>query len=448
MIGKKKTYEAIEKAAAQIIALGEAIYRQPETGFKEQRTARRVSVAFAPFPLIRQICPDFPGLKLTLDTKRPGPGIALVSELDAVVCPGHPDADPLTGAVHACGHNVQVAAMYGAALGLLTTGITDQLCGKIHFMALPAEEFIEIAERKQLIAEGRLSILGGKAELVQRGWFDDVDLCLMVHVMPAGPVKVAFQSFNGCLVKSVRFSGKAAHAGASPQEGINALYAAHTALAAMNGIRETFKDNDCVRLHPIITRGGSVVNVIPDDVRLETFVRGRNLEAINAAAFRFDRAMAGGALALGATVEIEDLPGAFPFINDAGLTRVAQSVLADLVKPQETADIGHTTGSTDAGDLTTFLPVIQPLIGCITGGLHEASYRVIDQHLAYIVTAQLLAGTAAELLAGQAAVARQIIMAYKPLYRSKNDFLLALRGQFRTREFPGPDVGGWPFCEN
>lgn len=439
---KQELYAAIRRSGRAIIDLGERIYRNPETGFKEYGTAGIVAEAFAGLPLVQQKFTDIPGLKLTLDTGRPGPGVAILGELDAVTCPSHADADPETGAVHACGHNIQVAALYGAAIGLIQSGIIDQLCGKIHFLAVPAEEYIEIAYRKQLIKEGVLSFLGGKAELVSRGWFDDVDLCLMVHAMPAGTAgnaKVAFQSFNGCVVKEVRFIGKAAHAGAAPQDGINALYAANTALTAMNGLRETFREADCIRIHPIMTKGGDVLNVIPDDVRLETFVRGRTFAAILQAARQFDRAMAGGALALGCSVMIEDLPGAFPLHNDIGLVAVMQSVLEDLVAEHEVADIGHTTASTDLGDLSTIMPVVQPLVGGVTGGLHEASYRIVDPDLAYLVSAELLAGTAAALLAGKAEKAVRIIRDYKPLFQSRQEYLTHLRSLFRTKTYPNRD---------
>ncbi|NLO37643.1 MAG: amidohydrolase [Clostridiaceae bacterium] len=442
----EQLFQVIRRSEGAIARLGDKIYQEPETGFKETRTARQVLDAFAALPLSRQVCAGIPGIKLTLDTGRPGPALALVGELDAVICPSHPDADPETGAVHACGHNVQIAALYGAALGLLAPGVPETLCGKIHFMAVPAEEFIELPYRKQLIGQGVLSFLGGKAELIQRGWFDDVDLCLMIHVMPAGAAKVAFQSFNGCLVKRVRFMGRAAHAGAAPQDGINALYAAHTALAAMNGIRETFPDADCVRVHPIITKGGDVLNVIPDDVRLETFVRGKTLPAIRQASFRFDRAMAGGALALGAAVEIEELPGAFPFCNDPGLVAVARQALAGLLPAEDVAEIGHTTASTDAGDLASLMPVMQPLIGCIAGGLHDASYRLIDRQLAYVTAPQLLAGTAALLLADQAHAARRIVQAYRPVFPTIDAYLEQMRAMSRTRTFPDYAGQDWPFC--
>ena len=98
--------------------------------------------------------------------------------------------------------------------------------------------------------------------------------------------------------------------------GINALYAAQIALAAINALRETFRDEDTIRVHPIITHGGSQVNVIPGEVRLETYVRGRSVEAILDANKKVDRAFRAGALALGAKVEIETLPGYMPMTCD------------------------------------------------------------------------------------------------------------------------------------
>src|SRR5207244_9218026 len=89
----------------------------------------------------------------------------------------------------------------------------------------------------------------------------------------------------------------------------NALYAAQIGLMAINAIRETFRDEDTIRVHPIITHGGSQVNVIPGEVRIETYVRGRTMEAILDANVKVDRALRAGARALGANVEIETLPG-------------------------------------------------------------------------------------------------------------------------------------------
>src|SRR4026207_29332 len=110
-------------------------------------------------------------------------------------------------------------------------------------------------------------------------WFcvDDVDLGMMIHATPRreeGNLAVPMSN-NGCVVKTVRYIGRASHAGGAPHMGVNALYAANIGLMAINALRETFRDEDTIRVHPIITHGGSQVNVIPGEVRLETFVRGQ-----------------------------------------------------------------------------------------------------------------------------------------------------------------------------
>src|SRR5262249_57082309 len=124
-------------------------------------------------------------------------------------------------------------------------------------------------------------------------------------------------SNNGCVVKTVRYIGRASHAGGAPHLGVNALYAANIGLAAINAIRETFRDEDSIRVHPIITHGGNQVNVIPGEVRLETYVRGKTVGAILAANTSVDRALRAGALALGAEGEVERRPASLPPFSHA-----------------------------------------------------------------------------------------------------------------------------------
>src|SRR5207247_3729751 len=105
----------------------------------------------------------------------------------------------------------------------------------------------------------------------------------------------------------------------------------NTGLMAINAGRETFKDDASIRVHPIITHGGSQVNVIPGEVRIETYVRGKTVEAILDANRRVDRALRAGALALGAQVEIETLPGYLPLFNHAGMAQHFKANAAALL---------------------------------------------------------------------------------------------------------------------
>ena len=128
------------------------------------------------------------------------------------------------------------------------------------FFGVPAEEFVEIDYRAKLVKDGQTSFLTGKQELIKLGHFDDVDMAVMIHSTSPdvndGRMGIS-PSSNGFLAKTIRFLGKASHAGGLPERGVNALYAAQLALSAINAQRETFRDEDCVRVHPIITKAAT-----------------------------------------------------------------------------------------------------------------------------------------------------------------------------------------------
>src|SRR5437870_9768846 len=196
-------------------------------------------------------------------------------------------------------------------------------------------------------------------------------------------------SNNGCVVKTVRYIGRAAHAGGAPHMGVNALYAAQIGLMSINAVRETFRDEDTIRVHPIITHGGSQVNVI-------SYVRGRTMEAILDANVKVDRALRAGALALGAKVEIETLPGYMPMTCDPIMARHFRDNVAGLFGEEHYRQIGHRTGSTDMGDLSQVMPILHPYIGGAIGTGHGADFAIVDKPLAYLGPAKALAAVVAD----------------------------------------------------
>jgi amidohydrolase len=356
---KQRVSETIERHADEIVAVGEAIRRHPELGFKELRTSALVETKFRQLGLAPRTGLAITGVRAdAAGGAGPGPTFALVGELDALVVAGHPEADRSTGAVHACGHNAQIAGLIGAAIGLLRAKAMERLAGRVAFMAVPAEEGGDLEWRLNEVRAGRLEFLGGKCELLRLGHLDDVDLAMMIHTTARHEDGVACVagSNNGRFGKTARFIGRAAHAGGAPHMGVNALYAAQLALAAINALRETFRDEDTIRVHPVLTHGGSQVNVIPGEARLETYVRGRTLEGIRDANAKVDRALKAGALALGASVEIETLPGYLPLRSDPTMTRLFQQNADTLFGAGACREAGHRTGSTDMGDLSQVIP--------------------------------------------------------------------------------------------
>jgi amidohydrolase len=414
---KQQVYAAVDRRADEIIGLGEQIRRTPELGFKEFKTAKLVEDTLTKIGLAPKGGLAITGVRADLPGRAgDGPTFAMLGELDALVVAGHPEADTTTGAAHACGHNAQVAGLLGAAMALVDTQAAQHLAGRLVFFAVPAEEYGDVEWRVTQARAGKLEFLGGKPELLRLGHFDDVDLSMMIHGTSRsedGKAGVP-ASNNGCIVKTIRYIGKAAHAGGAPHMGINALYAAQIALAGINAIRETFRDEDTIRVHPIITHGGSQVNVIPGEVRLETYVRGRTVEAIMAANTRVDRAFRAGALALGAKVEIETLPGYMPMSCDETMAGYFKATMATMVGEENYRQIGHRTGSTDMGDLSQVMPILHPYIGGARGTGHAADYEIVDKPLMYLAPAKALASMAIDLMYDGAAGARQVLKTAKP----------------------------------
>jgi amidohydrolase len=436
---KQRVYAAIDRRSEEIIGLGEQIRQHPELGFKEVKTARLVEETFGRLGLTPKGGLAMTGVRADVAGQAGGgPTFALLGELDGLVVTGHPVADPQTGAAHACGHNAQVAGMLGAAMGLLDSKAFGHLAGRVVFFAVPAEEYGDVEWRVAQARAGRLEFLGGKPELLRLGHFDDVDMAMMIHMTsrPEDGKTGVPASNNGCIVKTVRYLGRASHAGGAPHMGINALYAAQIGLAAINAIRETFRDEDTIRVHPIITHGGSQVNVIPGEVRIETYVRGRTVEAILDANVKVDRALRAGALALGAKVEIETLPGYMPMTCDATMATLYQANAAELVGAEHYRQIGHRTGSTDMGDLSMVMPVLHPYMGGATGSGHGADYQIVDQPLAYLGTAKGLAGMVIDLLADSAAGAREVLKNAKPPM-TREQYLAFQRGIARREVYEG-----------
>ena len=421
---KRKVIEAIDKRAGELHEIGETILHHPELGFKEVKTAALVEDKFRSLGLPYQKGLAVTGVKAHLPGKSRKIHLAIMGELDSILIPSHPFADPQTGAAHACGHNASITGMLGAGMGLLDSGVMAELDGDISLMAVPAEELVELEYRNRLRQEGRIVFLAGKQEFIRLGLLDDVDMVLMFHLQQADPVqKISVgATMNGCLAKFIRYKGKESHAGGAPHLGINALNAALMGMMGIHAQRETFRDEDCVRVHPIITRGGDLVNVVPADVRLETFVRGRSVEAIQDANKKVNRALKAGALAIGAEVEITDLPGYLPCLKNDRLDQLFAANAAALLGTEAIGQAGHLTASSDLGDISHLMPTLQPFIKAGRGNLHTEEFVVNDPQLAYVESAKGLALTVVDLLGNGAGEGLAIKGNYQAKY-SKEEYL-------------------------
>ena len=169
---KSAVCRTIDARRDTIERVGREIFAAPELGYKEQRTARVVADWFAQLGLRSETGLGLTGVKAVIEGGASGPTVAILGELDSLLSWEHPQHDPSTGAAHACGHNALIAAMLGAAFGLIDSGVMPSLSGRVAFIAVPAEEFVEIEERLLLQSEGRIEFLAGKQELLRVGALD------------------------------------------------------------------------------------------------------------------------------------------------------------------------------------------------------------------------------------------------------------------------------------
>lgn len=407
-----KIIKLIDNNRDEIIAFARDIYNHPELGYKEKRTSQKV------YEILKEKSEEIEsglaitGIKSYLKKKQKDElNIALIGELDAVVSPNNKFSNKKTGACHACGHHAQLAGIIGAAIALADEEIKNSLDGNVTFFAVPSEEYGEVEYKLSLKEKNLIKYGGGKSELIRIGAFNDVDISIVHHTEPNGAdITIGDSTSNGFVSKVIKYKGKASHAAATPYLGINVLNASSVGLNAIAYQRETFKDEDSVRVHSIITKGGGLVNVIPDKVVVESLVRANKVEAIQDASKKVDRAFKSGALAVGGEIEIVTVPGYLPVIPLKPLKSmidIANEILPNG-KIEEIEEGKHSAGSSDVGDLTHIMPVLKFSTGGAKGVLHSADFEVVNEEIAYIATAKMMALTAYSLLKNKSKQGKEI----------------------------------------
>lgn len=439
---KQKACAAIDKRKKELIEIAKDVLAHPEPGFSEVRTADLVAKKFQEMGISHRKGLALTGLKGSVTGGNgAGPRLAIIGELDSLVVSEHPHADPNTGAAHACGHHCQIGMMLGALTGLMVPEVLQQLSGEILPFAVPAEEFIQVTKRLQLREEKKIEFMSGKQEMIRLGEFDDVDIAMMCHTASdMGDRKFAVGgTSNGHIVKYVEFQGKGSHAGGAPHLGINALNAASFALQAINSNREVFQDDDTVRIHGIMTKGGEAVSAVPADVRLEWRVRSASPKAVVSNGAVVDRCFKAGALAVGASVKITNIPGYLPIRHNPDLQDLFQQNCTNLMGESSVLVMParrNRGGSTDMGDLSQIIPSCHPYTSGAVGAGHSKDYLITDYEAAVVNPAKIMAMVAIDLLADGGVRGKEVISNHRPLMK-KDAYLRFQRERAEVIEFDG-----------
>ena len=420
-------YKFIDEFSQFILDSERYLWKTPETGYREYKTNAYMIEQFEKLGYKLERPKDITGFYTVVDTGRKGPTVLVFAELDSLINRSHPECDKSTGAVHTCGHHAQCAMMLGLAKALKQEGALDGLSGKIKLCVVPAEEGIEISYRKELVNKGVITYTSGKPEFISRGYFDDVDIAFMVHADVESDTKIKFKAVkghNGVIRKRTTVKGKASHAGESPDQGINALNAASLIILAINSLRETFKEKYQTRIHSIIEKGGDVVNSVPDEVIIESYVRALDPIMHKKINDSVNRAISASAVAIGATTLIEDFSGSESFIEDENLRSVAFEVFEEIAGKDGYEYTDEILGSsTDMGDVGSLFPSIHVYTTGGVGTLHGKDFFVDDAYNMCVNGTKFQYGLIRKLLENNAEKAKDIISKYKPIFSTIKEYL-------------------------
>lgn len=420
---KNDICNTIDSYKDEILNCGEYILNNPELGYKEYKTSEYIRKKFAELNIPYTYPIALTGVKGKIKGKNNNLNVCIIGEMDAVKSRDHPYANPDTGSAHSCGHNIQIATLLGVAYGLTKSKSMENLHGDVTLLAAPAEEFIEVGERLKLKEANKITYLGGKQELIHQGAFDDVDIAIMIHSQANTPEIKLFTRGNslGFVVKNIDFKGKAVH-NAEPFEGINALNAAMLSLSGINANRETFSEKEKIRIHPIITKGGELINAIPANVQLETYIRGANINSINKGMKVVDNVVKGAAYMVGAKSNINTIKGYLPLNQNLELSSIVEKNALNFISEENIVKGEDMIGSTDMGDLSYIIPCIHPTIGGFKGAAHSKDFSTTNKQWTYITASKLLAMTVVDLLYNNASNGINIKNNFKPLM-TKDEYL-------------------------
>ncbi len=392
-----------ERLYPEVLALVTELWEHPELGYGEHRAAELIDRFLADHVAGRVdglTIESFSttGRAITLPPVTPaGPArrrIAVVAELDAVISPAHPDADPATGAVHACGHHTQVGIALAALAHLVATGTWREADVDLTFVFVPAEEFVDLAGRAALREQGEITWFGGKPEAMMLGVFDAVDAAVCLHAiggLQEEPTIEVDCDLAGFLYKTVEFEGTASHAGLDPFSGTNAYAMATLFTTALGLSRQQLREDVLVRMNPVIPETEMTTNVIPHRVRVGTDVRSIDLDYLGEVAERVDRAAHGCAAALGGTAHITTEMGYLPFVQDRALNGAFREAFEqDETITRLIEDRGAIAAAGDAGDLSFLMPTVQLSYGGFDGVIHGRDFRMVDPEHVLIAVPRLL----------------------------------------------------------
>jgi amidohydrolase len=352
------------------------LHDNPETAMAEYKAAAWLTEYLEKngFSVERGIC-DLP-TAFRAKYGKGKPSIAFLAEYDAL---------PKMG--HACGHNLIAASSIAA--GVAARKAVDELGGSVMVFGTPGEE-----------------LAGGKAIMVERSAFTGVDFAMITH--PGGGHHILMNAL-ACQNLYIEYFGRAAHAAAEPETGINALAAMILAYNAIDALRQHVKETS--RIHGIITDGGEAANIVPAHTAATFMVRAVEDKYLDELKGKVINCFNGAAAATGAELKYrwDDVRYA-AMKNNVTLGQLFKKNIEELERSIPLGDAVRSSGSTDVGNVSQLFPTIHPTVAIAPDSvnIHTREFAGVaaseDALRRMLDAAKAMAMTAADLLADPAMV--------------------------------------------
>lgn len=327
---KKQIISQIEKYYDEAYKLAKHLTDHPEISCEEVESCSYI-VQFLEKYNYKITTPygGMPNSFLAVDKSREGrkePKAAFLCEYDAL---------PEIG--HACGHSFSCAMSILGAVALRDA--YPDLPYRIDIIGTPAEEFG-----------------GGKCIMTEKGAFDEYEFAAMVHLYNKD---MTYAPAPACNDRFFTFHGKASHAAAAPEEGVNALNAARLYMEAMDMWRQHIPKS--WKFHGIVVKGGTAPNIVPDEVSLDYYFRAETIKELWKLNEIAETCAKGAAMAVGATVEWQQrYPDYADMYWNEDMEAIAEAAFLDVGREGKAYPVG--LGSSDIGNVSLKIPVFQLLL--------------------------------------------------------------------------------------
>ena len=284
----------------QMVEVRRHLHRNPELSNRETKTHAYLlkMLTDAGFQQIDTMART--GLRVVYDTGKPGPVIAFRADIDALPVTentGLPFSSQNKGLMHACGHDLHTAMVYGTALAIKND---SDLVGKFVFLFQPAEEGPPPGED------------GGAPLMIADGVLENPkpDVIFGVHTMGFLPTGTIGYRAGGIMARADRFfvtiKGKQAH-GSAPNLGIDPIYTASEVVTAAQSIVSRRTDSR----DPVVLSFGEFIsgqrfNIIPGEAKLSGTIRTLRVDTGDRIPQLLDQVIAGVTSANGASYTFEN----------------------------------------------------------------------------------------------------------------------------------------------